>query len=199
MRRGSIFLMACVFVLFAGAPKAFAVFTFTIQQVGPNVTVSGSGSLTTNFLSGGINVAAQIGNAIDSANAEILIGTDVVYNEYPVAFTGATNFGSTTDQTFVPNSFSGTLIGVWRSNINYLFIPGGYTSGMVVTNSATFNNKTFASMNLVPGIYTENYTYGTVPFNGADTIIINVSPEPATLGVLILPAMVLFRRPVKMR
>jgi hypothetical protein len=95
-----------------------------------------------------VNISAKFG--------QIATGPTTASNvDVYTGFTGPTSFGS--GFTTFANSGSGDLVGELGSF--ELDVPHGYVSGTALSDSATYDNATFASLGVTPGTYT--WTWGT--------------------------------------
>lgn len=159
----------------------------TIEQVGSNVTASGSGSLDVAGLTfDGTVVAFPL---ILPDSGILLVGNpETTYAAYaygPIA--GPSNFGS--GSLAWANSATGDLIGV-SSSISVLGVPLGYLSGSPLSGTATFDNTTLADLGLTDGTYT--WTWGSGDHADSLTLEIGASaitagvPEPSTWAMMIL-------------
>jgi hypothetical protein len=174
-------LMASVSV--AVAPRAQAAFIATIEQVGANVVVTGSGTIdlaglsfghTGNFVSGMVPLGAVLGIGSPSGDpADIYAG-----------FSGPGAFG--TGAGIVPSDTgSGDKVAIEDGN-SELVVPQGYVSGSALSDISTYDSATLASLGATPGTYT--WTWGTGL--DADSFTIQVgpaptgAPEPASLALL---------------
>jgi hypothetical protein len=65
-----------------------------------------------------------------------------------------------------------------------LYVPLGYKSGGLLSDTAIFDNTTIAKLGLTPGTYT--WTWGSGA--DADSFVVDVAsvPEPATWAMMIL-------------
>ena len=61
-----------------------------------------------------------------------------------------------------------------------LGLPAGYVSGDPLANTATFDNANLESLGLTPGTY--SYTWGSG--DHADSLTIDIVPEPSTWALL---------------
>jgi len=95
--------------------------------------------------------------------------------------TGPTSFGSGGVLLFA-DSGSGDLVGV-HGNTGILVVPDGYVSGDPLSNTATYLNRTFATLTVTPGTY--EWTWGTGE-NQNFTLTIGpiLVPEPASAALL---------------
>jgi hypothetical protein len=172
-------ISAAALALAAGfAAPAEATFIFTMEEVGNDVVVDGSGSInTTGEPLSTVDTHAQL-----RANFNILVGgpaslTPIETFQYT---NGPPNFG-TGGIIFQPNTTSGDAAGVFA---NVIDVPSGYMSGANLSDTMTFAGKTFATLGVIPGTYT--YTWGTGV--NADSLILEIgvvpAPEPSTLALL---------------
>ena len=170
-------------ILLAGAVfsrDAEATFTVNVDEVGSNVVATGSGTIDLtglNFVNtGGPNsvVAPFLG--------EIVLGSPGTVDVY-TGVTGPSSFG-TFVVTFATSS-TGDLVAIAGSG-GLLAVPTGFVSGGALSDTATWDNATFASLGLTPGTYI--YSWGPVAFD--DTFVVNIGPvgavpEPPTLALLV--------------
>lgn len=75
------------------------------------------------------------------------------------------------------------------NNAGQIFVPSGYVSGSVLSDTSTWNGTTIAGLGLTPGTYT--YDWGTGPTADSFTLQIGplaTVPEPASFYLLALIA-----------
>jgi PEP-CTERM motif len=165
------------------APKADAAFIATIEQVGADVVVTGSGTIGLAGLSFNSSTTLYSGIGpnegvlgIGSPNAE---GADVY-----TGVSGPASFGSG-GLVLPSDSGSGDKVSIEES-AQVVTVPQGYVSGGALSDTSTYDSATFASLGVTPGTYT--WTWGAGP--DADSFTIQVgpapttTPEPATLALL---------------
>lgn len=157
--------------LLSAINSAHAVFTINIVQSGPDVVMTGSGTINTTgipvFPSGG--VCGQSLGVVEAVH--ICIGTGLLGERYSSAFTTPIS-GITTGATSLGSTGTGPTI---SAVVSELYLPVGYVSGSAISNSSTYAGKTLAGMGLTDGaIHTFNLTSG-------DTFVIRV-------GSAVLPA-----------
>ena len=150
--------------------------------------VTGSGTINTAGLSS-TGVSGAITSAeITPSTAFLSLGaagnTFYIYT----GFTGPDNFGPGSTPTAASAS-AGDVVGLLGSSESsfatpILLLPTGYVSNSLLTNSATFAGTTFDSLGLTPGTYM--YSFGTGDF--ADTLTVNVVPEPSTSALALVGA-----------
>jgi VPDSG-CTERM motif len=159
--RCSLMFTAVTASVFSIRP-AQANYIVTLQQVGPNVVATGSGTIDVNSLVflGSLN---QIPAGMRPSNGSISTGTtanvDIYFpNDGPLSFgSGVTTFAS---------SSSGDIVG---AGDGLLLVPEGYISGNPLTDRSTYNNATFASLGVTPGTYV---------WSGGFTLIIGGTAVP---------------------
>ncbi|HEX3754942.1 MAG TPA: PEP-CTERM sorting domain-containing protein [Rhizomicrobium sp.] len=202
MRRYLLTTSASLLMTFSLLAPAQAAYTATIEQVGSNVVVTGSGTLdldgltyqgTDSFISGISPDEAVIG--VGSPNSDPVD----VYN----GFSGPANFGSGGD-TIPSNSGSGDKVAI-EEFFDELGVPAGYLSNTPLADTSTYDNATFASLGLTPGTY--EWTWTPVGDVTDDNFILQIGPlaatsvpEPLTLslfGAGLAGAMAMRRRKIK--
>jgi hypothetical protein len=172
-------------------------YVVTLEEVGSNVVATGGGQIDlTGLMFRGFG--GSTGPVINPgfAGSQFVIGATGSFDVY-FRFTGP-NFG--TGSATPASTGTGDLVG-FVLNVGQLYVPAGYVSGNPLTDSATYDNATFASLSVIPGVY--KYSWGS----GADqriTLEIGQTPLPAALPLFAtgLGAMGLFgwlkKRKVKM-
>ena len=156
-------------------------FVFTIEQVGPNVVVTGSGDINLSGMSIDCT-ACSPSNFMWPSYPGIVTGqAGGLADEYAFSTppTGPSNFG--TGGPANPTTASGDIVGA-----NYipggLIVPAGYTSYTPLSDSATYDNTTLALLGLVPGTYTWTWQYAAGGATaGSFTIDVIATPLPAAL------------------
>jgi MYXO-CTERM domain-containing protein len=178
-------------VMLSASVPAQAAFVFNLQEVGPDVVLSGSGTLNLAGLSlvpvGGI-AACGISPSFLGA---IVGSTTCTPVEVYSGFSGPTSFGSGIGT--LASSGSGDTFGIVEAFAPSFLVPAGYVSGGLLSGTATFAGQTLASLGATVGTYTWTWGSGAT----ADSMTLNVGssitavPEPsayalalAGLGVL---------------
>jgi len=148
-------------------------YTVRLQQMGSNVVATGSGAI--NLM--GLSFAGPGGASpfISPQSGIIFTGPLGSADRY-VGYTGPTSFGS--GQFSVANATSGVLVGIIGNTSPgaALLVPPGYVSGNALSSSSTFDNATFASLEVTPGTYV--WTWGTGLPNQNFTLIIGGAGVP---------------------
>jgi len=147
------------------AYPARANFIVTINQVGANVDVTGSGTIDLTALS--FITPAAAGAAILPSGAYLVLATGnvAVYT----GFSGPTSFGSG-GVTFA-SSTGGNAVGI-AGHDGELFVPQGYVSGAALSGTSTYAGATLLSLGVTPGTYT--WTWGTGVH--ADSFTLQIGP-----------------------
>jgi hypothetical protein len=166
--------LGAALLLGLSAPSAQAGYVVMLTQQGSNVVASGSGTLDLTgltltitgdtsqsgiFPAGGlINTGPTTATPVDLYNGTI----------------GTTSFGS---GSFIPaSSGSGDPVNI-QGSINNLVVPAGYVSdSRTLSDTATYDNATFASLGVTPGTYT--WTWGSDGPNQKFTLQIGSVPAP---------------------
>ena len=164
MKRTYLFpLLGAATLISAGlsAPVAQAHYIVTLTQRGSDVVETGNGSLdltALTFLGGSHMEEARINASVGL----VVLGPT---NPTPIAvyagMTGPINFGSGGFE--YANTGTGSLVGLAGSlipGLPILGVPVGYVSGSSLrTSTDTWDDATFASLGVTPGVYT--WTWGS--------------------------------------
>ncbi|MFC5342296.1 hypothetical protein ACETK8_13605 [Brevundimonas staleyi] len=170
---------AIVFALGLGSP-AHAEYTFSVQQVGPDVVVTGSGTLNTTALTmPGAQTAFGANGAMTSVSVITgACGGAVAVRQF-TGMTGPTSLPVST--TTLGSSGSGDCV-AFTTVLNggpSVWIPSAWTPGDPFSSTNTFSGQTLASMGLTPGTYV--WSWGSGPT--ADRYILRIGPPPVpTMG-----------------
>lgn len=182
MKKLALCLLAALAL--CSVPSARAVYVLTLQEVGPDVVVTGSGSIdTTGLFFTGVTLSS-IGAGIDPGATTLFAGgpgTDIrIYGgpAGPSSFGAGSNFVAATTST-------GDDVGLAQSPgalpAPALYLSASYVSGSTLANTTLFADATFDTLGFTPGTYT--YTWGTG--TSADSLtVIGVVPEPSTWALL---------------
>jgi hypothetical protein len=189
--------------LVAAAPGgAQAAFIATIQEVGSDVVVNGSGTINLSalgLLSTGVSLTG-----LQSARPFIRIGpaTNPSFATYRFVTTTPDGFGASF-AVAAANFGSGDVVGASVSRgfglINgFIDVPLGYVSGAALASSMTFSGTTLAALDVAPGSYV--WSWGSLTNSSFDTFTVNVlapsppppPPPPPPTPVPAPPALALF-------
>ena len=202
MRRHNL---ALILALAGASTSSAATLTFSLEEVGGNVTLSVSGSIAGlsdwfNSGSGGNPTFIQSGSfgmmpweSPGEINVQVT-GSQVKNYMWLAGPTGPSTFGTggsywemsapaTGDSVqFSPGGvFSDPFMGGTTTYNPMISLPTDYVAGDLISTSAVFTGQTFNSLGLTPdSIY--SWTYGI------DTIQITVGsavPEPSTYGLIL--------------
>jgi hypothetical protein len=165
-------------------------FTVTLKQVGSNVVATGSGAIDVR----GLSHSGQPGGSQPYIKAEegtIVTGPKGVPFDVYSGKAGPHGLGS--GATVLADTGSGDSVGINSFSGEFL-VPQGYVSNNALSSSATWNNKTFASLGVTPGTY--KWTWGT----GANENFTVFIPGPAWswswlpwfIGVVLLGSILLW-------
>ena len=165
------------------ASSAHAAYVVTLTQEGPNVVASGSGTINTTDLDfyysqpGLTPFVAPYLAAIWTGQFPTAIGY------FKGAHAGAPSFGS--GGTTFASSGSGDIVAIYNYP-DLLVVPYDYVSGSPLADTSTYDNATFSSLGITPGIYV--WTWGSGA--NADSFTLEAEaaavPEPATLGLMVV-------------
>ena len=144
------------------AGSAYAGYTVTLQQVGPNVVATGSGAIDLTGLtfdhSSSLNPGIR--PAIGAAEEFAFINTGPTSSSVDMyVHPSGPTFGSSGVSTSA-SSGSGDMVGISRGLFltSALSVPTGYVSGTALSDMAIYSDKTFASLGVTPGTYV--WTWG---------------------------------------
>ena len=169
------------------APRAAAAqFTVTFTEQGPDVIVTGSGSLNLAGLTPRIAGGSMGGAIIGGSQSVIALGPTngrtgasasfLLSSPFPTAFgPGITFASSATGDLF---RFGGDV------SQSFFTVDASYVSGTALSDRDVFSNQSFRSLGLPAGAtYTSNFN------NGAGSITLQfapavVTPEPSTWALL---------------
>jgi hypothetical protein len=164
-------------LLAAGVAHAGSLYTVTLNQVGPDVVATGSGTIDLTGLS-------SFGSAFASpelypTNGIIGTGPSSTIDLYS-GLSGPFSFGP--GSTAFPISTSGDSVFLEDFGIS-IDVTSGYVSGASLSSSATYGG-TIASLGLTSGTYTWTWD------SGANSFVLDVPamavPEPSTWTILLL-------------
>jgi hypothetical protein len=196
--RAAVLATGVAVTAFGYAPRAHAAFIVTMDEVGSDVVLMGSGSIDTAGLTP-IGTSG-VSSGIAPATGEISIGSPGGNNADVFAgFSGPSSFGSG-GPTIPSSSGNGDKVAIFV-DLNQLLVPLGYVSGHALADTSTYTNATFATLGVTTGTY--EWTWGTGATADSFTLQIESTPtgvpEPATTLLIGLPvaATMLARRRAK--
>lgn len=181
-------------LLIAGISNAMGALTITAIETGGNVVFSGEGTLDLTSL-----VYLQSGGNLSGINPseEVLPVLTIgpfpgTVDEYgfgnistPPSF-GTSGWAAASSGT--GDSF-GTTVNVETPTDAVIWVPSGYVSGSPLSGSMTFTGETFASLELIPGIYTWAWGSG----GNADSMTLTI-PESSSCLLSLFALCPLMRR-----
>jgi hypothetical protein len=159
-------------------------YVVTLSEQNGNVVATGSGT---------IDLTDLTFLAYSEAIAGIIPNEGVIQTGPPqqtgsanyTEVTGPSSFGSGVEQ-LVASSGSGDMVTINPFGPGTIGVPYGYVSGSALSDTSTFDNQTFASLEVTPGTYV--WTWGTGA--DADSFTLDIvapataAPEPASLTLL---------------
>lgn len=178
------------------AVGAQAAVTITIQEVGPDVVVTGSGSIASDWFGEAESTQTFSTDVLDPSNYTIQVGSNpaTVMNLYTLQAiaedpaNGVPRFGNGSEVSQATNN-TGDAFGVSfpDSDLMQLAIPADYVPDEEMRFSVTFRGATFESLGIDLGSSTwnwtgqpqldENVTLNVIP--RADTPPVAAAPVPA--------------------
>lgn len=131
--------------------NADASYLFNIAEVGNSVVFTGSGSFDLGILT--YFQPNSEGDFVFPSGAALIIGdTTTDGSQYRVGFiSNGDGFGLPTI-TDLPNG-TGPEVGFF-SDAGYVYLPQNYTGGELGISTVTVDNASFASLGIIPGVYT---------------------------------------------
>lgn len=175
--RGLVVVAGIALLANAGfVSAARAHFVFTLQDTPNGLLITGSGTINTNDL---ILVTPDLtlSSALAAPGALIQIGPDSSSVAIFRGISGPTSLGSSGSTS----GFSGTGDFVHlRGQFGRIGVPSNYVSGSFLSNSATLPGLRVSTSGFTPGTYI--YTWGSGA--NADSLTVNVVPEPSTWALL---------------
>lgn len=175
-------VLASVAAVLAAQGRSEAGLIFSVQQVGPDVIVTGSGTANTDGLNPPFGSWSVSPGIIEPNSGNILF---VGGGKFFGPISGPTSFGS--GLTTFANSGTGGF-GL-EDSLQALALPASYVSGSPLSGSMTFPGTTLAGLGVTTGVYT--WTWGSG--GNADSAVLYAGvpvpteagvPEPASLALL---------------
>jgi PEP-CTERM motif len=178
-RRRSTLLLAISLAACLTITPAKASYIMTLAQSGGNVVGTGSGTIDLFALTSANFVSTE--PAVSGPQGFAALGPEATTAAF-TAVSGPSSFGS--GGFFAASTGSGDTVGISVSGVisDVLFLPVNYVSGASLSDSATWDNATIASLGLTPGTYT--WTWGSGASADSFTVQIDASaPEPGSLAL----------------
>ena len=178
--RGLAAWAVAIGLVIGAAPSAHAALIVTMRQEGPDVAVSGSGTVN---LTGLVFFADRAARAL--IGGALFLGADpsqLVDVDLYDGLTGPTTFRSGNIFGIEASSGTGDRFGVFPEFL--LIVPDGYVSGAPLNATNVYAGATFASLGVTPGNYV--WTWGSAA--AADSLTLEIGPsavpEPVSLSLL---------------
>jgi hypothetical protein len=182
MRASLCTVLACLCGFFA--PQSQAGYVVTLVEQNGNVVATGSGTIDLTDLTFQYH-AESIAGIIPNEGVIQTGPAQFTSSDTYTGVTGPSNFGSGVEQ-LVASSGSGDMVTIGPFGPGTIGVPDGYVSGSPLSDTSTFDNQTFASLEVTPGTYV--WTWGTGA--DADSFTLDIvatataAPEPASLTLL---------------
>jgi hypothetical protein len=154
-------------------------FVLDIQEIGSDVVATGSGTINTLDLFKTANPQGR--NAEFSPSFWLITGPTVaVANDayFGFVYAGPTSIGPGPGGE--ANAGSGDLVGI-SFNSNFIYLDPGYVSGSPLNSTATWTNRTFATLGLTQGSYVWTWEAGA----NADSYTLTIGAVPEPSGILL--------------
>jgi hypothetical protein len=192
------FLLTSSLLILALSVLADAAVVINVQQSGNDVVATASGTFNMASLTavGGCNCGGLVGGTAWGGPGASVLAVGIPSAEQQAWSGDITGpFPFSTGPIFVGTSGSESPVGIAHlpgsSDPTVLYTAVGYPSGSPLTGDTTWANQTISSMGLIPGSY--RYTWGAALT--ADSLTINIVPEPTAVGLAALggAALMIFR------
>jgi len=174
------------------APEARAnPFTVTLTQQGGNVIATGNGSLDISGLK--LYGSGAPTDSMDPTFSDIILGASAA-DSYAVTFLADEGLGFGIGGTSYASAAAGDTVGLFTLTnsqgqyteplIGLLIVPANYVSDSALSDSATWDDSTFASLGVTPGTY--RLAWGSDMDQGITLDVLEAPPvaEPSSIGLL---------------
>lgn len=165
-----------VLALSISATQVRADLMFTMEEIGPDVVLSASGSIDTSKLTPFAQWFSTPVGAINPAEGQIILGVGFVLGNRYELVQGATVFGL--GNGINATSSSGDAIDLHGTE-QFIGLPPGYVSGTPITTTMTFAGQTFQTLGVIPRTWDWLFGDGqtvTLQIGAAAAV-----PEPASV------------------
>jgi hypothetical protein len=171
------------------APRAANATPYVVKMVqqGSNVVATGSGAINLSGLDYNSTqlhypyILPSLGLISTGGVAGSLVASDLYVTDSAVS--GPSSFGS--GGYSAPGASNGDLVDFsYDITIGLIYLPSGYASESILSNSTTWENANFASLGVTPGTYVWTWGTGAEQSFTLDIVAPTVAaPEPAALGM----------------
>ena len=180
--KNTISMLAISISAMALSSPAQAALTIDIQEVGPDVVATTSGSIDLTGLT--YLVTAHVFAGVEPSAAYFISAGPPDLSSFVDLYSGLTGPASFGQNQGVGTPFS-SGDAVWLMGMDGFFgVPAGYTSGSPLSATTTFKDLTFASLKLWPGVYEYTLPNDTITLTIRDATA--AVPEPATWAMMLL-------------
>jgi len=165
-------------------------FKVTFTQDGTSVVASGSGSFDMSGLK--LYGSGDPGGTINPEFSDITLGTTGGADTFAVTFLADQGLGFGTGENSDATSGSGDIVSLFMLTndqgqftdplMGLLSVPADYVSGSALSDTATWDDSTFASLGLKPGVH--RLAWGNAP-NQSFTVVVQAPgvPESSSLAL----------------
>jgi hypothetical protein len=169
---------AMALCLGVSAPAAQAGYVVTLEQAGSDVVATGSGAIDLTGLA--YYSLGEAFDAMEPSTGVIATGPASAFIDVYTGLTGPTNFGD--GGATYASSGSGDSVAI-VGDLGFLGVPEGYVSDGALSDTSTYDNQTFSSLGVTPGLY--RWTWGSGA-NQSFTLEVGEVPEPSTWALMLL-------------
>jgi hypothetical protein len=181
-------LLIAALLTLAPQPARASVLTVDITEQGSDVDVTATGSLDLSGMTYKTSGTSQtsigpqfgflgVGSAPDAYAADL----------YQGVIGGPLDFGPGSGIFSYPTSGTGIPFEINRQQ-NSITVQSGYASGTAISDTNVYSNATLSSLGITPGTYTWTWN------GGANSVVLNATPEPASLSLLAISGVAMLRR-----
>ena len=185
-RRRAAITLGLALALSLSAGRARADLTFTMQEDGPDVVLSGSGTIDTTGLTPVGQWFSNPKASITPHAAQILLGVGFDLGDRYLLIHGPILFGP--GASVAASSFTGDAID-FNPYDAFIGLPPGYASGAPIETTMTFASKTIETLGATPGTYTWTFGSDADPELNSIKLVIGAGatvPEPSALALMAL-------------
>jgi len=180
--------VAAVGVFAISSTPARAILIIDLNQSGPDVVATGSGTINKAALTL-TGSSITFSGSVAPANRDLVLGATGAKADTFSGLIGPSNFGLGSLQVFA-NSGGGDIAGIFFGS---LVLPTGYVSGSQLSDISVWSNETLSNLGITPGTYTWHWGSGA---NADSLTVLAAVPEPCTafFGIALCGLTVMRRR-----
>lgn len=183
----TILTAAIVSLVAAQSSNAAIVINLTESAGNVYAVLDGSANLSALSFENGWGDPALTGDYLSGSWVWVGSGTGDFEEFSGPTLSGPATFGTASATLAIADTSTGPQAGVIAQATSGIGLPIGYVSGTSIHSTSTWFGQTIADMGLVPGSYT--WTWGQT-HTDADSLTLNILPEPTTALTLTLIGLV---------